>query len=149
MHIAGMDYYLGRKCLEIYISGCNSPHCFKCHNPGLQNFSSDDNLEQSQKEIYLKIATGMVEEIHLLGGEPLDQDLKKLKELIIFIKTFKKYNIKIWLWTKYDDYMDRIDFLHLIDYVKYGRYEKDLPSYTDKNTGIVLASNNQKIIKIS
>lgn len=145
MNIAGLNYYLGRRCLEIYISGCSVPHCVGCHNPELQAFNPEDNLQEYLNKIKIRIQTGMVNEVWILGGEPLDQNLVKLEKLVRFIKDF---DVDVWLWTKYENYYDRINFMHLIDYVKYGKYKKELPAYIDKETGIELASINQKIVKI-
>lgn len=144
MFIAGIDYYLMRKTLEIYIIGCKPPHCESCHNPELQIFVSDDNVNIYKEKIKNKIETGMIKEVWIMGGEPLDQDINELQNFIKYLKTF---DIKIWLWTGYDDYKERID-ISLIDYVKHGKYIENLPSYTDKESGIVLASSNQKVKKI-
>lgn len=149
MHIVGLNYFLGRKCLEIYISGCKEPHCPGCHNPELQIFNLEDNLEEYKEKIKIRIQTGMIDAVDILGGEPLDQPLDKLEELCLSIKS--KYNIDVWIWTKYDfstacDIMK--NFIDYVDYIKTGRYIKELPSYTDKKTGIILASSNQKIIKL-
>ena len=140
-----MNYCLIRSSLEIYFAGCNLPHCPGCHNSELHDFSLDSNVNEYRRRIKSKVETGMIEEIHLMGGEPLDQDLKILKDLCQYIKS---YGLKIWLWTKYHNYEKRIDFLNLIDYVKYGRYRKELPEYYNKEYDILLASDNQKIDKI-
>jgi len=144
MNIAGMDYKLDRKCLEIYFRGCLPPHCEGCHNAGLQEFSVFDNIEDYKKIIEMKIATGMIKEIWLLGGEPLDQNRDQFYNFIKFLKTF---DIKLWLWTKYDN-INKIPFLEMFDYVKMGRYNKNLESYIDERFDIELASSNQKIIEI-
>lgn len=146
MYISGMNYWLGRSCLEIYFAGCKPPHCSGCHNKELQTFVQKDNVNEYKEKIKSRIETGMIEEVWLLGGEPLDQDLNKLKDLAIFIKDF---GVKIFIWTKYKNFYDRINFLHLIDYVKCGHYDENLPEYYDKKYDILLASNNQKIVKIT
>ena len=146
MYIAGMNYCLTRGCLEIYIAGCSPPHCIGCHNPELQSFVLDNNVNSYKEKIKKKILTGMVTEVWLLGGEPLDQDLKELENFVRSIRSMG--NVEIWIFTKYDDYEDRCDFLELIDYVKHGRYIESLPEYYNEEHDILIASNNQKIIKI-
>jgi hypothetical protein len=35
MNIASIDYSPSTESLDIYVSGCNKPHCNGCHNPDL------------------------------------------------------------------------------------------------------------------
>lgn len=144
MFIAGTEYNILRKCLEIYITGCKPPHCPGCHNESLWDFVNENNMDYYKQIIRNKIQTNMVDEVWILGGEPLDQDLFELEDLIRFIK---QYEVDIWLWTKYTDY-SKIKFLYLLDYIKIGRYDKNLNAYMDTVNNIKLASSNQKIIKL-
>ena len=122
MFIAGTEYNIQRQCLEIYLCGCKSPHCEGCHNADLWTFINDDNTEQYKKIISDKVESGMVKEFWILGGEPLDQNLDDLENFIIFLEAFK---FNIWLWTRYTDY-SHLKFLHLLDYIKIGKYDKTL-----------------------
>jgi pyruvate-formate lyase-activating enzyme len=47
MKIASTEYSLQQKTLEIYISGCNPPHCKGCHNSEIWSFDigSEYNLD--------------------------------------------------------------------------------------------------------
>lgn len=143
MNIAGIEYNLNYKALEIYISGCNSPHCDNCHNKELWNYTEGKYYLEYIPSILSKINTGMINHIWLLGGEPLDQDENKLLDLILKIKQ----NVSIWLWTRYYEIPNNI--LNNIDYAKIGEFNQKLKSYKEPLFGITLVSNNQKIIKIN
>lgn len=143
MNIAGIDYNLNYKALEIYISGCNSPHCNNCHNKALWSHKEGKYYLEYIPSILNKINTKMVNNIWLLGGEPLDQDENKLLDLILKIKK----NVSIWLWTRYYEIPNNI--LNNINYAKIGEFNQKLKSYKEPLFGITLASNNQKIIKIN
>jgi organic radical activating enzyme len=144
IHIAGTEYNLHRSCLEIYVCGCKAPHCDGCHNVGLWGFIEHDNTEKYKKIISDKFKSGMINEFFILGGEPLDQNLDELENFIIFLK---KFDVNIWLWTRYTEYL-HLNFLDLLDYIKIGKYDKRLNSYIDNKHDIELASSNQKIIKL-
>ena len=143
MFIAGTEFNIHRKCLEFYLCGCKKPHCPGCHNEALWDFVPEDNINEYKRIISDKVKTGMINEFWILGGEPLDQDLKELEKFIIFLKTFDK---DVWLWTRYVHF--HLKFLHLLDYIKIGKYTQGLESYTDERFNITLASSNQKIIKL-
>jgi len=145
MNIAGLDYNLSRKCLEIYIRGCKPPHCPGCHNKSLWQFDKKDNINFYKNIISKKIKTGMVDEVWLLGGEPLDQNLIELENFIKFLKT---YSIKLWLWTRYENCLN-VPFLKYLDFIKTGAYDKNLPEYYIEACDITLASSNQKIISLN
>ena len=144
MYIAGTEYNLERKCLEIYVCGCKAPHCDDCHNVGLWDFIDHDNIEKYEKIISEKIKSGMINEFWILGGEPLDQNLYELEMFIFFLKEF---DLDIWLWTRYTDFL-HLNFLDMLDYIKIGKYDRNLNSYVDKEHNITLASSNQKIINL-
>lgn len=88
----------------------------------------------------------MIENIWILGGDPLDQDLSDLLDLIISVKYTQK---KIWIFTRYE--IDEVPDIvkQYVDYIKTGRYEENSRSYTVSSiaNGIKLASKNQKIYK--
>jgi len=151
MRIASTQYTLSSKTLEIYVAGCKAnPHCEDCHNSEIWDFNNGEILDDAYyKKIESKINkfNDIIDNIWILGGEPLDQDIKELIKLCIFLKTFGK---KIWLFTRFD--LDEVpkDVIKYFDYVKTGRY---LPKYkpkTDnshKEYGVVLATTNQHIYK--
>ena len=148
MNIAATQYTLGNKSYEIYVAGCKAkPHCENCHNPELWNFTFGDKLdEEMYKRIESKLNSfnDLIDNIWIVGGEPLDQDLNELKKLLIFLKTFNK---KMWLFTRFE--LDEIpeDIIKYFDYIKTGRY---LPSekVSHEEYGVVLATTNQHIHKL-
>lgn len=143
MNINGTIYELNRKSLEIYLSGCKKPHCDGCHNPELWDFDNGISWKKFVPEITDKINNHMVDEIWILGGEPLDQNKKQLIELLSLINLYE--NVIVYLFTRYE-IMNRKIF-NLVDYVKTGKFDKELDSYYDWNHNIELASWNQKIIE--
>jgi len=143
MNIAGLEYNLPHKALEIYLSGCCPPFCENCHNPELWDFNIGKNWKDWLDKILKKVDDEMVERVWILGGEPLDQDRQELMELLSHIKK------EIWLWTKQEfSYHIVNEFHDIVDYIKFGKYDLNLPGYLDTNHNIKLSSNNQVIIDV-
>lgn len=143
MNIAGIDYNLNHKALELYISGCTL-HCDGCHNEELWDFTKGNPyFGHWDRVIHKKLKEHLVENVWIMGGEPLDQDTQIFYEFICDIFSF---DVKLWLWTGYEDVPDHL--LWTLDYIKVGEYQKDSDSYTEPLFGIELASVNQKIIKV-
>lgn len=144
MNIAGTYYNLNQKAFEIYVSGCDGA-CEGCHNSDLWDYSIGRPALDSSSNINLgwKVSEDIVEQIHILGGEPLLQDLDELEQFLYILNFFGK---PIMLWTRFYEVPDNIK-QHL-DYIKVGEYQKDSDSYIEPLFGIELASGNQKIIKV-
>lgn len=148
MNILGTQYTAQQKAFEIYLSGCNAnPHCKNCHNPESWNF----NCGEPYDDIYFhKILTkvnefsSLIENIWILGGEPLDQDRKELKTFLFEMGNFNKC---LWLFTRYE--MDEIprDIKKLCDYIKTGPYIETLSVDKNMHYGVNLASSNQHIYR--
>ncbi len=149
MRIAGTEINLKHKALEIYVSGCQEPHCSGCHNPELWNFGVGDSYpaKRIQNTLDWKIdelkRAKLIDSAWILGGEPLDQNLRNLSTLIRHLKESK---LKVMLWTHYD-YVPN-DIKGLVDYVKTGRYDKDGEPYVEPVLGIKLANKEQKVTRI-
>lgn len=143
MKIAATQFSLKYSALEIYLSGCNSPHCSGCHNPALWDFGIGHAVSFVIPKIKRFSSTPMVNWLWVLGGEPLDQDHKELAKFLTRIREVGK---PIVLFTRYelDEVPDHI--LGKIDYVKTGRFVEGRPSV--EYHGITLASDNQKVTKI-
>ncbi|MCX7648913.1 MAG: 4Fe-4S cluster-binding domain-containing protein, partial [Elusimicrobiales bacterium] len=127
MRILGTQYSLNTKSFEIYIAGCSgNPHCEGCHNPESWNFNNGNpyNLKYflNIKE-KIELFDTLIENIMIFGGEPLDQDKN---ELINFLKDLKFLNKKIWLFTRYELEEVPLEIKDLCDYIKTGRYIKEL-----------------------
>lgn len=151
MNIVATQYNLEQRALEIYVAGCNN-HCPGCHNPRLQNFNIGTPYEYWLEKINNKIEEfdDMIDNIWLLGGEPLDQDKFYLEAFILFLNQFNK---KIWLFTGHtlSDalYLLPYETENYIEYIKYGMYDEN--DLTEDNIcyGVKLASGNQEIVKVS
>lgn len=149
IRIAGTQYSLETKAFEIYLAGCKgNPHCLDCHNPELWDF----NIGSVYNEKYFSYIKNrviqfdiLIENIMIMGGEPLDQDLNSL---IKFLKDLNTLNKQIWLFTRFElnEIPQRI--LSLCNYVKTGRYIKELSVDNNIQFGIKLATLNQKIHKL-
>lgn len=146
MNILGTQYTLNNKSFEIYVAGCNaSPHCPGCHNPeswdqNLGNKYDDEIASQLTEKIIL--FGSMIDKIWILGGEPLDQDMNDLFDLILTLEYTKR---KLWLFTRYeiDEIPEKIK--NRFDVIKTGAYDERLrvENYTVNN--VTLATSNQKL----
>jgi anaerobic ribonucleoside-triphosphate reductase activating protein len=141
MNIAGTDYNLNHKALEIYISGCDG-YCKGCHNSELWDFNVGVPW---YKFNFSKILNSLVDRVWIMGGEPLLQEKKELQNFIYNVNMYTNNKKEIWLWTRFNEIPNNLK--RYISYVKTGEYKEDLPRYTEPLFGIELASNNQKIIK--
>ena len=90
-----------------------------------------------------KLNHPLVDNVWIMGGEPLDQDIRKLETMV---KHFTLYPVKIWLWTRYNNIPKSL--MKIIHFAKIGKYMKDKEGYTDERFGIELASGNQRILQI-
>ncbi len=141
MKIASTQFSLDTNSLEIYVSGCNSPHCVGCHNSELWNF--DIGTKYTKYMLKDKLNNPLIDKIFIMGGEPLHQ---KVSELIDMLECLNKVGKPIYLFTRYE--LEDVDkeILDRLDYIKTGEYiqkSKSVDYY-----GITLASDNQKIIKL-
>src|SRR5690606_18187499 len=130
---------------EIYLTGCGrEPKCSNCHNPELWDFNKGEEIDYNKLKNDLSLKLNQFDNIVILGGEPLDQDILDLIELLSFLIKFKK---PIWLYTSYELEDIPKDVLKLVDYVKVGRYdESQKGNFT--HYGVTLHSANQKIYPI-
>lgn len=149
MNIAKIQYTLSKKSLDIYVSGCQGPHCEDCQNPSLWKFDVglkyDDNYFN---KIYQKITDfdELIDNIMIFGGDLIDQDYE---DIIEFLSDISALNKKIWIFTGYE--LDKIDdsIKQLCDYIKCGRYDKTLTTEDNIQYGMKLATSNQNIYKKS
>lgn len=148
MNILGTQYTLKHKAFEIYVAGCNgSPHCKGCHNPESWDFNLGDKVDDKYL-FFLKRKIQsfdeLIDNIMIFGGEPLDQNMASLIELLDYLQQFHK---KIWIFTRYDLNEVPLIVKDRCDYLKCGRYEPE--KHTDSNIqyGITLATSNQNIYR--
>lgn len=143
MNIAGTDYDLNNKALSIYISGCDGT-CIGCHNEQLWDYDIGVHYREYFSKIEMYLNTDIVDNVWIMGGEPLLQDKTDFLNFLDFLKPFNKC---LWLWTRFE--IEDIDesIMSNFSFIKTGKYIKDRPSYKESLFGITLASTNQKIIK--
>lgn len=147
MNILSTQYTLSNKALEVYVAGCSGqPHCSNCHNPMSWDFDLGMDWRESIDEINGKCNTfsGLIDNIMIFGGEPLDQDLDELFFLIDDLLDCKK---TIWIFTRYDLHDVPNYIKHTCDYIKCGRYIESLTTDNNIQYGIKLATSNQNIYK--
>lgn len=147
LNILGTEFSLSNKSFEIYLSGCKAPHCKNCHNPESWDFNAgrEINFELIKKiKIKIKEFDSLIDNIWVLGGEPLDQTTD---DLLWLINHLNKTNKKIWLWTGYDISKANQHIKESVDYIKCGKYIDNESKYLTKY-GFWLASSNQKIYKM-
>lgn len=140
--------------LELYFAGCHH-NCQDCQNKELQIQSKETCTWVTPIGIcstlfdYVNIA----KQVHILGGEPLEQSVSAINELTYLLKEMGFKTIILFTGnTLTQEYICKSNkVFEYVDYVKTGPYIKSLPNIDkipDKETGIVLATTNQKIYKV-
>lgn len=144
MNIAATQFSLIHNSLEIYLSGCNG-NCIDCHNETLKDFDLGSNYLEKINEISDKVSDFdiLIKNIWILGGEPLDQNLDDLINMILRLRQLNK---SIWLFTRYEIEKIPKEVLGLCDYIKTGKYVPELVTENNIQYGVKLATSNQKII---
>lgn len=142
---------------EIYLSGCKG-YCKGCHSPHTHDFeaglSLNDTLvfERLIGDIKYKYDRGELDNIVIIGGEPLDQPEHELLDLLDVLNTTFP-DCKIYLYTHFKEDEVRTKFssvLDDVDYVKCGEYDASKlndQSAKDPLVGVTLATSNQYFIK--
>lgn len=147
MRIAGTEVNLRHKALEIYVSGCNPPHCPGCHNPELWDFDTGELWEEVWPELKNKILElnkhRLVDIIWLLGGEPAHQNILEMRE---FLEKLKSCGLPVMLWSREQNIP--IQIASLISHAKLGPYRKDGEEYVEPLFGITLANREQRIMEL-
>lgn len=90
--------------LNIYLSGCrNNKRCRvgECHNPLMRSFTYGTPIRELYPRIKHTLQTGLVDAVVLLGGEPFDQEVRDLVELINVIREVDG-NIPIYAYSGYE-----------------------------------------------
>lgn len=136
--------------LEIYFCGCHQ-NCPGCHNPELQ--SQEYGIWRSPETIMdeLKDYPEITKSVHILGGEPLEQDHEVLR---VFLELLNQNGFQnIILFTGSILSVSEIRFNRLFQYVsfvKIGDFDEtrlNTEKIPDPLTGLILASINQKCIR--
>lgn len=147
MNIIATQYSIETKSLDIYLAGCLGPHCTNCHNPESWDFNQGTDWREWIPKINAKLSEfeTLIENVMVIGGEPLDQELNSLRDFCLELN----YMVwdDLWFFTGYDAI--RVpDFVKKhFNYIKCGRYIEELKTEDNTQYGIKLASSNQIIYK--
>jgi len=146
MKLLSTQYTLSTKTFEIYLAGCaRNPHCKGCFNEESWDFNKGEIIDENIiKDIKEKINDfpNLINNIAILGGEPLDQDLDSLINLLSQLRNINK---PIWLYTSYELNEISEEIKRYCDYIKTGRYIQKLKTEDNIQEGIKLASSNQRL----
>lgn len=151
LNIIGTQYDINKNALEIYVSGClGHPHCRGCFSPETWEFNQGTHYLDSWNQIEEQIIQfhSMIDKVMIFGGEPLDQNMDDLVDLL---QRLNKLKVEVWLFTHYIyDVAEHIlgEHIKLCDYIKCGAYMPELTTDNNIQYGVKLATSNQKIYKI-
>ena len=147
MNILATQYTLKYKSFEVAISGCKGKegtHCSGCHSPETWDFEIGEPWTEWKERIAKKINafSDMINWIWIYGGEPNDNNLDDLKEMLLFLKSFNK---PLVLFTRYA-FNEVPDFeKEICDFIKCGEYKDEYRIDDNIQYGIQIATSNQKI----
>lgn len=140
--------------LEIYFVGCHN-NCKGCHNCQLQdrNFKSTRIITPTEILMEVIVYKNIAKQVHILGGEPLEQPTQSIIEFTDLLKSSGFKNITLFTGSKIEesDITRSNPIFRNVDYVKIGRYDEtqlNTKKIKDKYLGITLASLNQKVITL-
>lgn len=142
---------------EVYLSGCNG-YCQGCHSPHTHDFNAGLDLNDTLvfgrlvNDIKCKYDRGELDNIVIIGGEPLDQPEHELLDFLDVLSTSFP-DCKLYLYTHFSEDEVRTRFSSIlddVDYIKCGKYDASKPNdqnQRDSLTGVTLATTNQYFIK--
>jgi len=149
MNILALEYNIEHQALEVYVAGCTR-HCPGCHNPETWSFDQGKACVHLFRRIERILQLGVVKQIWVMGGEPLDQPMPSL--LAFLMNSLIQSVENIVLWTGYEEADVPEEIFEFVDAIKVGGYEKDtlgslelVPGGTD--VPVELASCNQGFIE--
>ena len=116
--------------LAFNISGCPY-HCDGCHSSYLWDYAG--RFVSDDLQAVLKKYSGLITCVCFMGGDQNREDLDEM------LRCIKKMNLKTAIYTGNDTPDLNWD---LLDYVKYGHYDKKLGGLSSRNT-------NQKMLRKS
>ena len=145
MKIAGTQFIVDTSTLDIYVSGCTRA-CSGCHNPELQLFNIGTQYLEYMPRLSYQLSRPFVDNIAIMGGEPIEQGRVNLEDFIKRLRSYDKYyKRKIGIFTGFEFKDVPYWILSSIDYIKCGRYDENLLSDNYISNGVQLASTNQKV----
>lgn len=145
MNLLGVEYSLSRRAIEVFLAGCNAPHCKGCHLPESWDFNGGEPITASVIERLQEMAYtagDLVDKFMIMGGEPTHQ---QLDELLPFLQSLEDTGKEIWLFTRnvLQDVPEEV--LPYLSKIKCGPYVDTLKCSGYISHGVELASSNQMI----
>lgn len=133
--------------VALFLQGC-SHHCKGCFNESTWDFNGGRELTKNiENELAVMCRKDWIDGLSILGGEPLDQNLDELSDLL-FNVTLGLTNFPIWLWTGYTvEEMTEEQKMFVetwVDVLIDGRFDESQRDLTLKYKG----SRNQRVIDI-
>nr|DAW87636.1 MAG TPA: anaerobic ribonucleoside-triphosphate reductase activating protein [Bacteriophage sp.] len=133
--------------VALFLQGC-SHHCKGCFNESTWDFNGGRELTKNiENELAVMCRKDWIDGLSILGGEPLDQNLDELSDLL-FNVTLGLTNFPIWLWTGYtveEMTEEQKMFVEIwVDVLIDGRFDESQRDLTLKYKG----SRNQRVINI-
>lgn len=132
---------------SIFFQGC-SHRCKGCFNQSTWDFNKGKEWTKDIEDEFIKICQKKyIDHVAILGGEPLDQPIDELIELLKRIKT--EVNKPVWLWSGYiwEEILkdnNRYQILNYIDILVDGKFIDELKDMNLKLRG----SSNQRVIDV-
>lgn len=134
--------------VSIFTQGCTKC-CKNCFNQSTWSFCCGKELtKEKKKEMFNALNQSYISGISFLGGDPIEQPLDEMKELLKEIKELYP-NKTIWFWTG-DTWGEIINdtnkkkILKYIDVIIDGRYVDELKDISLRFAG----SSNQRVILV-
>lgn len=150
-NIAYIEYSPATNSLDIFMCGCNPPHCKGCYNAELWDFNAGGlpiDVAQDQIIGLNSRFDSLIDRILILGGEPLDVYQKNPDKFQSFIDHIRVLTGKpVYLFTRYPLSEVPQELKPYFEYIKCGRYVEELTTDDNIQEGIKLATSNQKIYK--
>lgn len=131
----------------LFVSGCT--HCCEgCFNQEAWNFNYGKPYTKEVEDLFISYIKDIhVDGVNLLGGEPFQQDLDIILNLVKRIKHETNKPIHIWsgyVWEELIQDPKKIEILNYVDTLVDGRFEIDKKDLTLKHKG----STNQREIDV-
>jgi anaerobic ribonucleoside-triphosphate reductase activating protein len=145
LRIITTQYSIAQESLDIYVAGCNAPHCIDCFNPESWEYNQgtiyDSQFFVKRVRDKARIFPDLVKNIFIYGGEPLDSDVS---ELLFELSTL---HLPLWLFTHYS--LEEVPqyVKNYCSFIKCGRYDPLLKTEDNIQYGVKLATCNQRIYK--
>lgn len=150
LRFAHIEYSITTRSLDIFNIGCDGC-CKGCFNTEIKDWSLPgfDKDYVINKVLQLDTKFGnLIDRIILVGGDPVDCYNRYKKDYCDFVKSIKKLNKPIFLFTRHELKDVDKELISLVDYVKTGAYIEELKTDDNIMFAIKLATSNQKIYKV-